>query len=93
MPRLKQSSTWRWPRREAWEYQKIDAQDSQLKRDARRPNTHFQRVCDAAFARFLEHVQGLEEDLRQRNQRGPSQRLKSLSIEDTRKVSSQDMRD
>ena len=38
-------------------------------------------------------VQGLEEDLRQRDQRGLFQRCKSLKIEDTRNVSSQYIRD
>ena len=35
----------------------------------------------------------MEEDLRKRDQRGLFQRLKSLNIEDTRKVSSQYIRD
>ena len=50
----------------------------------------FKMVCDAAYARFLQrHVQGLEQDLRQRDQRGLFQCLQSLSIVDTWKVSSQ----
>ena len=35
----------------------------------------------------------MEEDWRQRDQMGPFQRLKSLNIEDTRKVNSQYIRD
>ena len=55
-----------------------------------RENTRVHRVCKDAYERFLErHVQDMEEDLRQRDQRGLFQRFKSLNIEDTRKVSSQ----
>ena len=70
--------------------QKAAPQDSQLKRAVRRENTGVHRVCDAAFERFPgRHVQGMEEDLRQRDQRGLFRRINSLNIEDTRKVSSQ----
>ena len=43
-------------RRAAWKRQKAGTKDSQLKRDVRRKNTHVQRVCDAAYARFLENA-------------------------------------
>ena len=77
-------------RRAAWKWQKADTQNSQLMRAVRRENTRLHRVCNDAFQRFLErHVQGMEEDLRQRDQRGLFQRCRSLKIEDTRKVSSQ----
>ena len=77
-------------RRAAWKRQKADTQDSQLMRAVRRENTRFHRVCNDAYERFLErHVQGMEEDLRQRDQRGLFQRCKSLKIKDTRKLSSQ----
>ena len=80
--------------RAAWKRQRADAQDSQLMRAARREKTRFHRVCNDAHERFLErHVQGMEEDFRQRDQRGLFQRIKSLNIEDTRKVSSQYIRD
>ena len=63
-------------------------------RAVRRENTRFHRVCRDAYERFLErHVQDMEEDLRQRDQRGLFQRCKSLKIEDTRKVTSQYIRD
>ena len=63
-------------------------------RAVRRENTRVHRVCNDAFERFLErHVQGMEEDLRQRDQRGHFQRCKSLKIEGTREVSSQYIRD
>ena len=77
-------------RRATWKRQRADAQDSQLMRAVRRENTRFHRVCNDAHERFLErHVQGMEEDLRQRDQRGLFQRIKSLNIEDTRKINSQ----
>ena len=81
-------------RRAAWKRQRADTQDRQLMRAARRENTRIHRVCNDDFERFLErHVQGMEEDLRQRDQRELFQRCKSLKIEDTRKVSSQCIRD
>ena len=81
-------------RRAAWKRQRDDAQDSQLMRAVRRENTRFHRVCNDAHERFLEiHVQGMEEDLRQRDQRGLFQRIKSLIIEDTLKINSQYIRD
>ena len=77
-------------KRAAWKRQTADTQDSKLKRAVRRENMRVHRVCDAVYERFLgRHVQGLEKDLRQRDQRGLFQRIKSLNIEDTRKVSSQ----
>ena len=52
------------------------------------------RVCNDAKNRFLErHAQGMEKDLRQRDQMGLFQRCKFLNIEDTRKVNSQYIRD
>ena len=82
-------------RRLAWKRQKADTtQESQLKRAVRRANTRVHRVCDAAYKKFLgRHVQGVQEDLRQRDQRGIFQRINSLNIENTRKVSSQYIRD
>ena len=63
-------------------------------RAVRRESTRFHRVCNDAHERFLEsHVQGMEEDFRQRDQRGLFQRIKSLNLENTRKVSSQYIRD
>ena len=81
-------------RRAAWKRQRADTQDSQLKRAGRRENTSVHRVCKDAYERLLErHVQDMEEYLRQCDQRGLFQRFKSLNIEDTRKVSSQYIRD
>ena len=71
-----------------------DTQDRQLMRAVRRENTRVHRACTDAYNRFLErHVQGMEKDLRQRDQRGFYQRCKFLNIEDTRKVNSQYIRD
>ena len=62
-------------------------------RAVRRENTCFHSVCNDAHGRFLErHVQGMEENLRQRDQGGLFQRIKFLNIEDTRKVNSQYIR-
>ena len=48
----------------------------------------------SAYERFLErHVQGMEENLLQRDQRGLFQRCKSLKREDTRKINSHYIRD
>ena len=55
---------------------------------------HIQRVCDAAYTKFLEnHVQGLDEELRQRDQREIFQHIKFLSTEDIFKIGSQYIRD
>ena len=57
-------------RRAVWKWEKADTQDSQLKRAVRRENTIVHRVCGDAYERFLgEHVQGMEKDLHQREQR------------------------
>ena len=81
-------------RRAAWKRQKADTQDSQLMKAVRRENTRVRRVCTDAYERSLErHVQDMEMDLCQRDQRRLYQRCKSLNIEDTRKVNSQYIRD
>ena len=81
-------------RRAAWKRQRADPQDKQLMRAIRRENTRVHRVCTDAKNRFLErHAQGMEKDLRQRDQMGLYQRCKFLNIEDTRKVNSQYIRD
>ena len=67
-------------RRAAWKRQSTDTQRSQLMRDVRRENTRFHMVCNVALERFLErHLQGMEEDLCQRDQRGLFQRFKYLN--------------
>ena len=81
-------------RRAAWKRQRADPQDKQLTRAVWRENTRVRRVCTDAYNRFLErHAQGMEKDLRQRDQMGLYQRCKFLNIEDTRKVNSQYIRD
>ena len=81
-------------RRAAWKRQRADPKNKQLMRAVRRGNTHLHRVCNDAKNRFLErHAQGMEKDLRQRDQMGLFQRCKFLNIEDTRKVNSQYIRD
>ena len=81
-------------RRAAWKRRRADPQDKQLMRAVRRENTRVHRVCTDAKNRFLErHAQGMEKDLRQRDQMGLYQRCKFLNIEDTRKVNSQYIHD
>ena len=81
-------------RRAAWKRQRADPQDRQLIRVVRRENTCVHRAYTDAQNRFFErHFQGMEKDLRQRDQRGFYQRWKFLNIEDTRKVNSQYIRD
>ena len=81
-------------RRVAWKRQKAGTQDSQPKRAVRRENTRVHRVCGAAYERFHgRYLQGLEEDLRQGDQRGLFQCINSRSVEDTPNVSSQYIRD
>ena len=81
-------------RRAAWKRQRADTQDRQLMRAVRRENTRVHSVCTDAYNRFLErNVQGMEKDLRQRDQRGLYQRCKFLNIEDKRKLNSQYIRD
>ena len=78
----------------ASKWQKDETQDSQLMRAIRQENTRVRRVCNDAYEIFLErHVQDMEEDLRQRDQRGLFQRFNSLNIENTRKVSAQYIHD
>ena len=80
-------------RRAAWKQQKADTQNSQLTA-IQRASTHVQDGLRRCIRKvFQRHVQGLEEDLRQRDQRGLFQRLQSLSIVDTWKVSSQHILD
>ena len=81
-------------RRAAWKRQRDDPQDKQLMRAVRREITRVHRVCTDTKNRFLErHAQGMEKDLRQRDQMGLYQRCESLNIKDTRKVNSQFIRD
>ena len=68
-------------RRAAWKRQRADTQDRQLMRAVWRENMRVHRVCTDAYERFLKrHVQGMEKDLRQRDQRGLHQRCKFQNI-------------
>ena len=81
-------------RRTAWLRLENDKRNSQLRREVRRASKDVRRVRLAAKDRFLERYVGeLEEEVRKHNQWGFFQRLKSLRIEDTRKVSSEYIRD
>ena len=81
-------------RRMAWLRLESDKRNSQLRREVRRASKEVRRVRTVAKDRFLErYVEELEEEVRKHNQWGFFQRLKSLRIEDTRKVSSEYIRD
>ena len=76
-------------RRTAWLRLESDKRNSQLRREVRRASKEVRRVRIVAKDRFLEgYVEELEEEVRKHNQWGFVQRLKSLRIEDTRKVDS-----
>ena len=76
-------------RRTAWLRLESDKRNSQLRREVRRARKEVRRVRTAAKDQFLErYVEELEEEVRKQNQWGFFQRLKSLRIEDTRKVDS-----
>ena len=79
-------------RREASKRQKADKDDSQLMRAFWREYTRFHRVCDDACERFFErHVQGMERDIRQRDQGLSSEGGCSLLAPfSTRKLTSSD---
>ena len=73
----------------AWLRLESDKRNSQLRREVRRASKEVRRVRTVAKDRFLErYVEELEEEVRKHNQWGFFQRLKSLRIEDTRKVDS-----
>ena len=77
-------------RRTAWLRLESDKRNIQLRRKVHRASKEVRRVRTAAKDRFIERfVEDLEEDVRKHSQWRFSQRLKSLRIEDTRKVDSQ----
>ena len=78
----------------AWRNLKENTKDTALRRAVRQACKGVKRVREAAVIRFFErYVQEMEEQLRRRDQRGFFQRLKSMEVEETRKVQSQYIRD
>ena len=77
----------------AWERLKTDTRDAQLRKAARKACNWLKRVRSAAVVRFFErHVVGVEKQLRMEDQHGFFQNIKSVQLEETKKVESQCVR-
>ena len=78
----------------AWQHLKTDTRDAQLRRAVRKACNWLKRVRSAAVVRFFErHVVELEKQLRMGDQHGFFQNIKSVQLEETKKVESQCVRD
>ena len=72
----------------------MDTRDAQLRRAVRKACDCLKRVRSAAVARFFErHVVGLEKQLRAEDPNISFQNIKSMQLEETKKVESQCVRD
>ena len=78
----------------AWQRLKLDTKDAQLRRAVRKACNWLKRVRSAAVVRFFErHVVESEKQLRMGDQHGFFQNIKSVQLEETKKVESQCVRD
>ena len=78
----------------AWQRLKMDTRDAQLRKAVRKACNWLKRVRSAAVVRFFErHVVELEKQLRMGDQHGFFQNIKSVQLEETKKVESQCVRD
>ena len=78
----------------AWQRLRMDTRDAQLRRAVRKACNWLKRVRSAAVVRFFErHVVELEKQLRMGDQHGFFQNIKSVQLEETKKVESQCIRD
>ena len=78
----------------AWQRLKVDTRDAQLRRVARKACNWLKRVRSAAVVRIFErHVVELEKQLRMGDQHGFFQNIKSVQLEEAKKVESQCVRD
>ena len=78
----------------AWQRLKVDTRDAQLRRAVRKACNWLKRVRSAAVVRFFErHVVELQKQLRMGNQHGLFQIIKSVQLEEIKKVESQCVRD
>ena len=78
----------------AWQRLKTDTRDAQLWKAARKAYNWLKRERSAAVVRFFErHVVELEKQLRMGDQHGFFQNIKSVLLEETKKVESQCVRD
>ena len=77
-----------------WQRLKMDTRDAQLRRAVKKACNCLKRVRSAAVVRFFErHVVKLEKQLRMGDQHGFFQNIKSVQLEETKKVESQCVRD
>ena len=73
----------------AWQRLRMDMRDAQLRRAVRKACNWLKRVRSAAVVRFFErHVVELEKQLHMGDQHGFFQNIKSVQLEDTKKVES-----
>ena len=78
----------------AWQRLKVDTRDAQLRRAVRKACNWLKRVRSAAVVRFFErHVVELQKQLRMGDQHGFFQNIKSVQLEETKKMESQCIRD
>ena len=78
----------------AWQRLKMDTRDAQPRRSVRKACNWLKKVRSAAVIRFFErHVVELEKQLRVGDQHGFFQNIKSVQLEETKKVESQCVRD
>ena len=73
----------------AWQRLKMDTRDVQLRRDVRKACNRRKRVRSATVVRFFErHIIELEKQLCMGDQHGFFQHIKSMQLEETKKVES-----
>ena len=78
----------------AWQRLNVDTRDAQLRRAVRKACNWLKRMQSAAVVRIFErHVVELEKQLRMGDQHGFFQNIKSMQLEETKKVESQCARD
>ena len=78
----------------AWQRLRMDTRDAQLRRAVRKACNWLKRVRSAAVVRFFErHVVELEKQLRMGDQHRFFRNIKSVQLEETKKVESQCIRD
>ena len=78
----------------SWQSLKVDTRDAQLRRAVRNACNSLKRVQSAVLVHFFErHVVELEKQLRMGDQNGLFQNIKSVQLEETKKVESQYVRD
>ena len=78
----------------AWQHLKMNTGDAQLRRAVRKVCNWLKRVRSAAVVRFFElHVVDLEKQLRMGDQHELFQKIKSVQLEEKKKIESQCARD